>query len=533
MATSDDFWDFINEQDEAKRAQRNGSVPGYTPLPPGAIPSARTGDPDFDKERKYALRALEIEAGELSALGRGSRNDRLNKSAYKLAGKFIPAGTLSANEIYQELYRASEINGHVREDGPMAHNTLVNALGAGADKPVQLNVDWHQTTVGDGFTVEETSAEALLGGAAPAAANEVMPGRELRWKTADKVRSAVPVWAWTYGGKGRIQLGTLALFAGRPGVGKSTAARWLVAEATNGRLDGCWRGQPQNVAYIATEEPEEYTVVPSLLAAGADLSRVHFPKAYTAGQEALILSALDEQAIVQYLLDHDIRIVVVDALMTTVGAINVNQNNEVRAMVTPWTRIAEKIHGIVIGVSHLRKAPGGDVVAAINGSSAFGEVARSIFGFAKNPATDQRVMSQHKNSTGFEDLSLSYELQPTAITVSTGEATEITKFVITGESDMTVEDILAEATQVITSLDEAKNWLEDYLSINGPHVPSQDVKRDGGKLGHSESTLKRASKKLRVLIESHGMPRTTVWSLPEPPRSVGRESGFEPDSELS
>lgn len=59
----------------------------------------------------------------------------------------------------------------------------------------------------------------------------------------------------------------------------------------------------------------------------------------------------------------------------------------------------------------LRKAPNGDVVAGINGSSAFGEVARSIFGFAKDLESGERILSQAKNSAGEEDLALTYRIE--------------------------------------------------------------------------------------------------------------------------
>ena len=84
-------------------------------------------------------------------------------------------------------------------------------------------------------------------------------------------------------------------------------------------------------------------------------------------------------------------------------------------MVEPWARMAEAIGGVVYGVVHLTKAATGDVVAGVNGSSAFGEVARAVFGFAKDPDSDEghRIMSQAKNSTGDENLALEYTIQPT------------------------------------------------------------------------------------------------------------------------
>jgi hypothetical protein len=358
--------------------------------------------------------------------------------------------------------------------------------------------------------VEPTNGHELNGHEAPKPI-----GRQIQWQTAAEIKDAVPVWAWEYDGKGRIQLGTLALFAGRPGAGKSTAARWFAAQATRGLLEGRWHDQPQQVAYIATaEESTRYTITPGLRAAGADLGKIHYPSVYHDGESTQLLSILDEQMLIDYLLTHGITIVVVDPLMSTISAASdVNKNNEVRAQIQPWARIADAINGIVIGVAHLRKNNTGDVVSAVTGSSAFGEVARAIFGFAKNPMDDTRVMSQHKNSTGYEDLSLAYEIVSAPVVVSTGETADFGTFKIIGPSEITVEDILVDhgANQSGPGI-ECQRWLADYLSVEGP-ARSRDVKKEAAKEGFSERTVERAAKKLKLLIESKGFPRTTYWSV--------------------
>jgi hypothetical protein len=344
-------------------------------------------------------------------------------------------------------------------------------------------------------------------------------GREIKWMLGSQVETAVPVWAWEFRGKGRIQLGTMALLAGRPGAGKSSAARWLAAEASFGRLEGQWYGKPQNVAYIAAEESLKYTIGPGLRAAGADMSRIHFPSAYNAGEPTQILSTLDEIRLIEYMIANNITIVVVDPLMSTVTATtDINRNNEVRGQITPWSRMADEINGIVLGVVHLRKgSTNGDVVAAINGSSAFGELARSIFAFAKAGDTEERVMSQHKNSTGSEDLALLYEITGKEIMADDGQVASVGIFNPLGDSEFTVEDIMSDGIQTSGVGVECKRWLEDFLSVEGP-ISSRDVKREAKKVGDwGHSAVERAAKKLRVLSTSEGFPRMTIWALPVGP----------------
>jgi hypothetical protein len=368
-----------------------------------------------------------------------------------------------------------------------------------------------------GYTLEELEPVVFDTPAAVTNGQAPKPMRRIEWKTGDQIEDAVPVWAWSYSGKGRIQLGTLALFAGRPGAGKSSAARWFAAQATLGALDGCWWNQPQQVAYIATaEESAKYTIMPGLRAAGANISMVHFPSVFNGDEAAQLLSVVDEVALIEYLLVRGVTVVIVDPLMSTIaGTSDVNKNNEVRSQIQPWARIADQINGVVLGVAHLRKNNTGDVVAGVTGSSAFGEVARAVFGFAKNTNDDTRVMSQHKNSTGYEDLSLSYEIVSEPVTVSTGETTDIGSFRITGDSEITVEDILTDGLDNTGTGADCKRWLYDYLSVEQP-CKSKDVKDAAHKQGSwSARTVERAAKKLKVVSRSQDFPRITYWSLPD------------------
>jgi AAA domain len=263
--------------------------------------------------------------------------------------------------------------------------------------------------------------------------------------TADSITDGIPQWAWEYDGAGRLQLHTLALFAGRPGAGKSTAGRWFAAQWTLGALEGVWRGQPQQVAYIAAEESKKYVVIPGLKAAGADMSHVVLPRVTFDGKEAPLIADHDEQQIIAQLTAAGVRIVIVDPIMATIARkVDIHRSNETRAALEPWVRIAEAIGGIVIGIVHLNKGKNTDVVGAINGSSAFGEVARCVFGFVKDDESDdgERIMSQIKNSCGREDLSLTYKITGQVVTTADGDG-PMPRFELGGHSERSVEDVMS------------------------------------------------------------------------------------------
>jgi DNA polymerase III delta prime subunit len=359
--------------------------------------------------------------------------------------------------------------------------------------------------------------KARTNGSAPDPA-EQDNGRSVVLVPATEILSDVPVWAWKYNKSGCIQRGSLALFGGRPGTGKSTAARWFAARFSRGEMDGCWWNNPQRVGYIApSEESLRYTIKPGLYAAGADMARIHFPKVMAEGKEIRLSSKHDEEKLTKALIADGTRIVVVDPIMSTIsGKVDLHRNNEVREYIEPWSRIADAIDGIVIGIAHFTKqSAGGDIVAALTGSSAFGEVARSVFGFTKDPNSGEghRVMSQGKNSTGPEDFAVTYVIESESTDADLGGSAPIGKFVILGDSDRTVSDVLSEGAYNRTVITELTDWLEDYLRLNG-RVKSQDVKKDASKEGFSKSSVDRAAGKLKVIITSGGFPRITYWTLP-------------------
>lgn len=509
---------------------------GVAPRPAPPVNAAETvraptefqSEEDAYRERMYALGALEREAETMASTAVG-RNDALRDIAWKLVG-FVNTGALSEEEYVDALTdagrRASGLGDHPFTDYEI-HSCLRQALRKGR----AMGLTRYAPSAAADVTEESLGAPPPPTAArnGHATTNGSASARVITMVRGTDVQTAAPIWAWHYRDHGRIQLGTLALFAGRPGAGKSTAARWFTAQATRGRLEGCWAGQPQNVAYIASEESLRYTIAPGLIAAGADMGRVQFVRAEIDGEQVKLLSMVDEAMLRQTFLDKGIRIVVVDPMMSTVSATaNINANNETRHQVEPWARIADDIDGLVLGVVHLRKnTSGGDVVAAINGSSAFGEVARSIFAFAKRPDMDTRVFSQHKNSVGVEDLSLAYEIASVDVTLDDGRSAGIGTFRITGESEVSVEDIFAEDRMQNAgggALSECQRWLEDYLSVEGP-VPSRTVKAEARKAGDwSGSTIDRAARKLRVLFTSEGFPRVTCWSLPVASSHVSAQS---------
>lgn len=352
-------------------------------------------------------------------------------------------------------------------------------------------------------------------------------GRSIRLRAMSQITDDAPTWAWSYGGHGRIMRGTLVIFGGRPAAGKSTAGRWFAAGFSTGTLDGCFHGQPQTVAYVGTEESYEYLVKPGLRAAGADLDLVQQVIVEKGDQETRLLAAEDERDLTAAFLAAGVTVVIVDPLMSTIdGKVDIYRNNETRQVLEPWARIAQAINGVVIGVAHLVKSPNGDVLAAIQGSSAFGEVARAVFGFAKDDKVKEahedapgvRIMSQVKNSAGREDLSVEYRFIDTEVRTDTGKTANVVRFEIVGTSDRTVADVMR---------DQARNgggsrgagaevgmWLGKYLS-EGPRWAAQGYD-DAERAGFSEDQVKRGRRACAIKsLKATGSEGKWYWATEE------------------
>src|SRR5262245_4234546 len=103
-------------------------------------------------------------------------------------------------------------------------------------------------------------------------APDAQPERDgVIFTSAASIKPKAVRWAW----HGRVPLGMLTLVVGNPGQGKSTFLIKLAACLSRGQLDGDLAGEPVHVGIATTEDAIEQVVVPRLIAADADLARVH------------------------------------------------------------------------------------------------------------------------------------------------------------------------------------------------------------------------------------------------------------------
>ncbi|MGA4670055.1 AAA family ATPase [Propionibacteriaceae bacterium Y1923] len=330
-----------------------------------------------------------------------------------------------------------------------------------------------------------------------------LPARRAHVTWADLIEPEPVVWAWEDSAGGRIPSGSLSVAAGREGTGKSSFGIWLAAQITRGTLPGSFHGTPRTVFYVAVEDSWKYTLVPRLMAAGADLSKVgRFDVVSSEGEELSLSLPHDNSLLEQAVLDHGVALVVIDPLMSVIGEkIDTHREREVRSALDPLAKLADRTGSVLLGIAHFNKGAGTDAASLITGSGAFKNVPRSVFGFARDEADEAggRVMSQVKNSLGRDDMpSLGYVIESAEVETRKGIATT-GRFTFTGETERSVADILRDSHRDPEDLAEAKDaasWIADYLSSCGGESPAMDVINAGKALGYPEKTLKNARRKV-------------------------------------
>lgn len=275
----------------------------------------------------------------------------------------------------------------------------------------------------------------------PKNASEPLERRELQLEWGNESDPLPVYWGWA----GRIPLGALTLVGGREGTGKSTFCAWLAAQVTRGRLPGEWSGRPRRVLYVASEDSWAGMILPRLIAAGVDRRLVaRVTMATLDSDHGLLNLPQDNAQLDEAIRKHDVGLVVIDPVMSVMDErINENANRQARKVLDALAAIAERNGAMICGIAHFNKATGSDATMRFSASKAFTDVPRAVFAFATDAATGSRIMSQTKNSYGPSRDSHTYELEPVTVPTRHDRPASVSRFVFTGESAHSVDDILA------------------------------------------------------------------------------------------
>jgi putative DNA primase/helicase len=321
-------------------------------------------------------------------------------------------------------------------------------------------------------------------------------------------------WLWN----GWLAKGKLHIFAGAAGTGKTTIAIALAATITiGGKFPDGSKCPIGSVLIWSGEDSPADTLVPRLMAAGADLSKVHFVGDTTANYE---LRAFDPATDMQSLMIKaatiaDLALLIIDPIVNAVAG-DSHKNGEVRRALQPVVDFGEKLNCAVLGITHFSKGgQGREPLERVTGSLAFGALARIVLATAKiiEGDTTRRIVCRAKSNIGLDDGGYEYDLQQKEV-----KAGIFSSYALWGDAiEGSARELLAEPDNRETgdngnsALDDAKDFLRELLADG--ELAQKQIEADAKGASHSWRTVQRAKKELNIRSSKSKLDNRWYWRL--------------------
>ena len=330
-------------------------------------------------------------------------------------------------------------------------------------------------------------------------------------------------WLWPQ----RLALGKISLVCGDPGVNKSFFLLDLAARISLGsRWPDCDEHAPLGGSVLlAAEDGLADTVVPRLIASGADLTRIaalsgvkatdatgEYQRQIDLGRDLDVIEKAVDQV-------EDCRLVGIDPVSCFMGAIDGHSNTDVRRVLGPLAEMAARRMVAVVCVTHLRKSEGAAVYRTM-GSLAFAAASRAVWAIVKDkkdPDQRRRLFLPVKNNIGGDQAGLSFEL-------STRHGDGIPCIVWGSEPVRTTADEAMAPEKrkpgpETTERDDAALFLREALAT-GPRAV-RDIEQEARE-AHSISkrTLDRARQDIGVEAFREKVPGPWLIQLPTTPPTM-------------
>jgi hypothetical protein len=312
----------------------------------------------------------------------------------------------------------------------------------------------------------------------------------------------------------------------------------LAADVTRGRLPGVYKDVPRSVLVAATEDSWSHTIVPRLMAAEADLARVYRIDVLAPdGSELMLTLPTDTTGLARVVRETDASLIVFDPLLSRIDSkIDTHKDSDTRRALEPLAALARTANVTCLGLIHVSKSSSQDALTLLMASRAFTAVARAVLFILVDPDDDsRRVLGLAKNNLGRIDLPLRGFRIKGALVATTDAGSEVWTGQLEwlGESDRSLRDLIEQGAieqPDRTAVQEATDWLTDYLTDKKGSAARTAIVAAGRQAGHSLATLKRARDAAHLRSEGREFPRITYWVLPAT-HDAGRAAANDDDEQ--
>jgi hypothetical protein len=339
-------------------------------------------------------------------------------------------------------------------------------------------------------------------------------------KCADITPASVS-WLW----EPYLARGKLAVLDGDPGTGKSFVTIDLAARVSLGLpLPGAppaAQSEPGTVLLLNAEDDARDTIRPRVAAAGGDPDRVRVLAAPGLGLDRLPQFPDDIRVLEDAIHEFKASLVVIDPMMAFLPpGVSANNDQSVRAALSPLAALAAWSDACILFARHLRKSGGASAIYRGSGSIGIVGAVRTGLMVARHPDDpDLRVLTLYKTNIGPPAPSLGFRL---ARREGTGE----TYVEWTGILDVTADDLFGASLPLragTRSRERACEWLRQFLAKGSRRAP--EVVAAARAAGIPDRTLDRVKAATGVVSEAKTCAGKIEWWWSDPAGDRARGAG--------
>lgn len=319
------------------------------------------------------------------------------------------------------------------------------------------------------------------------------------------IQSKKVEWLW----ENKIPRGKLTMFFGNPDCGKTGVLCDILARFTNQTVfpDNTPINDDGHVLFMSAEDDPEDTLRPRLEAAGAALNKIHYVNG--------IVEANAKQSEREVALDRDlhmletsllqnpnIKIVAIDPISSYFGNADLNKEQNIRSVLGPIKKLAEKTKVTFLCVGHFNKRQDVGALHRAGGAVAMTGVARAVWLFMKDPEVDgQFLMLLGKGNLTRQRTGLKYTIA----------GKDDSSIIVWQGTDTRDADAVADTLK--DPIERARTRAERFLRDIRVPTPAVEIYELAASLGIKKRTLDDAKKELNLQSEKR---EKNWWWIPIP-----------------